>query len=219
MIVSSSRSASQILLSSKEILDISQEINSKYAPITSIKPAGRQAKMAFSSRELFDISAEITRKHTPKINYGIPKLVLLPIDPEHLYAYWNLGDDQTNPASKDESQDIVLRIYPKQDDIPAKPQKKVWFDVVIDQAQRRQTVFVPKEHNAESYTAVIGTLAQDNHLTELVTSKAAQKPWGVFDSYPACDNGMPPNSVPSTSSSHKKKPPVTSNNASGQSNK
>ncbi len=48
-----------------------------------------------SQQDLIDISEEINQKYTPFDNHHQPELVLMPVDPINLYAYWNLNSNQS----------------------------------------------------------------------------------------------------------------------------
>ena len=63
---------------------------------------------------MFEISEEIRQDFAPKASNNTQELVLLPVDPDHLYAYWNLGDDKLNTTQKNDSgNQLTLRIYPE----------------------------------------------------------------------------------------------------------
>ncbi len=162
----------------EEIYKISQEISSKYAPVVVAKPSRLVMDIALSPKELFEISEEITRKYTPKLTADTPKLVLLPIDPVHLFASWNLGGPGLTPAKEGEPQEqnFVLRIYPENEVNVKEAKNKDWFDVAINAGQTRKKVPVPKEHKANAYTAAIGKLGKGEHFSTLATSKAAKIP-------------------------------------------
>jgi len=56
----------------------------------------------------------------------------LPVDPEHLYAYWNLDDDKLNTTPKKDSENqLTLRIYPEANKNTDISKTKSWFDVAM----------------------------------------------------------------------------------------
>lgn len=220
MIFPPSRPIYKDTLTSQEILGISQEISRIYSPVASVK-SPRSAAITLSPKELFEISEEITRKYTPKILNHIthtPDLVLLPIDPENLYASWNLGDAAITSTPKDGSLEIVLRIYPQPDE-NIKATTKVWFDVVIENPQTRQKVFVPIKPNASAYKAAIGKRDQDDCLTAFATSKVVHIPTGSLASNQNSDRGTLPGNIPQALSSIEITSPNARKNASGQGEK
>ena len=170
-ILLSTISASNVL-SAKELFSISQEISKKFAPVVSVKSSVFAKSITLTTKELQEISEEITRKYPPKITYATPKLVLLPIDPEHLFVAWNLSRAQMTTASKDTSGDIVLRVYPKANESAGSATR--WFDVDLDQAKSRQKVTVPEGHQASEYRAIIGVRDHGSKLIPLATSEAIQ---------------------------------------------
>lgn len=216
MIFSPSRNVFQDPLSASEIFAISQEISSNYSPVAFVKSQGYADGITLSPKELFEISEEIARKYTPKIFTHTPNLVLLPIDPENLYASWNLGDAAAvTPTSKDDTPEMVLRIYPQPDENTNTTTRKPWFDVVIDKSQTQQNVFVPMESNAGAYSAAIGKRYPDDCLTALATSKIVHIPPGNMASNQFNDSGTLPNNIPQALSSIQVKSHNTRKNASG----
>ena len=166
------------LLSSEEIFEISNEISTKFSPIIPGKKWGSAKKIALTPKQLLDISEEITRKYTPKLNTELPKLVLLPIDPDHLYVSWNLGKTVASPKLSDnrQNQNIVLRIYPKTEGNADADSTMDWFDVAIKLTQSRQTIALSTANKTNTYTAAIGKLDGNNTLIVLANSQIIHKP-------------------------------------------
>jgi len=221
MMFSPSRPISQAQLSPWEILEISQEISRDYSPVASVNPPPLAAGITLSPKEMLEISEEISRNYTLKISIGLPRLVLLPVDPDHLYAYWNPGQDSKTPSSKDDSHEIVLRIYPQTDENTRTTATKAWFDVVVDNSQTRQKVFVPMEsnastYNASTYSAAIGKRYSDDRLTAFATSKVVQVPRGSRTSYQCGEGAVLPATMPQVLLSGEEKSHSTNKNASGQ---
>jgi hypothetical protein len=165
-------------LSSEEIFEISKEISTKYSPVIPVKTQGSAKKIALTPKQLLDISEEITRKYTPKLNVEHPKLVLLPIDPDHLYVSWNLG--KTNASSEimgnGQNQNMVLRIYPKTEKNADADSTMDCFDVAIKMNQSRQTIALSSANKTNTYSAVIGKLDLNNTLTVLAISQVIHRP-------------------------------------------
>lgn len=164
----------KLMLKPEEIYAISAEISMNYAPLVSAKPAGLAGRIALSSKELLDISQEISRKYMPKLNAATPRFVLLPIDPDHLFASWNLGAAKTDVAAVNQEprkRDHILRIHPGRTGNPNKDIPDDWFDIALAPGQTRQTIVVPEAYKAASYTAAIGSINHENQFTVLATSK------------------------------------------------
>jgi len=66
--------------------------------------------MKLTQIELLEISQEISKSFMPKISNDLPKLTLMPIAPQHLYAYWNLGSHKSVALKKNSTQELTLRI-------------------------------------------------------------------------------------------------------------
>lgn len=215
MIFSPSRYISQAKLSPREILEISQEISRNYSPVASVNSPGLTAKIRLSPREMLEISKEISRKNTLKISTSTPELVLLPVDPEHLYAYWNPGETRITSASKDDSHEIVLRIY-SQPDENTKITTKSWFEVVIDNSRTQQKVLLPMQVNASAYSATIGKRYPDGRLAAFATSNVVHVPRGSTAPYQCGEGAIIPRTMLQALLSSQEQSHYTSKNASGQ---
>ena len=161
----------QVELSPKEMLEISQEINRDFAPDFSIKKPEPAAQPKLSAEEMLEISEEIRQGFAPRASDNTEELVLLPVDPDHLYAYWKLGDDKANTAPKNNpGNQLTLRIYPEPNKNPDITETKSWFDVAIDSYQAQQSVALPMWNHETAYRASIGNREPDNSLAELAKS-------------------------------------------------
>ncbi len=177
MTFSHSRYNPQIRLSSEEILEISQEINREFTPVFSTKIISQAQHQAFSPKEMLEISEEISKDFAPIASNHTQELILLPVDPDHLYVYWNLVKDKLLDAQKMASgQQLTLRIY-------AEPDKKTdtskpYFDVAIDSAQAQQNIALPMHTHETTYCATIGNRHKNNSLTPFAYSNSAHVPAG-----------------------------------------
>jgi hypothetical protein len=177
--ISPSRMKSGTRLKPKDILDIAQEISTKYSPIPPVRSFGFTKRILLTSKQLLEISEEISRKYKPKLNLDKPKLVLLPIDPDHLYASWSLGDSKSTSILKKEEtqeQNIVLRIYPTQDYDTDADLTKDWLEVAITPGQTRQKVTLPSVNKSCSFIAAIGKRTTDDKFTVITASEVAHRP-------------------------------------------
>lgn len=170
---------SQIDLSSKELLEISQEISREFAPSAVIDSPEPVSKIKLSPKEMFEISEEIRQDFAPRASNNAQELVLLPVDPEHLYAYWNLGDDKPDATPKIDSENqLTLRIYPEPNKNTDILKTKPWFDVAIDSTQAQQSVFLSMQAHETAYSATIGKRFPDNSLVPFVHSNITHVPLG-----------------------------------------
>ncbi|MGZ8163511.1 MAG: DUF4912 domain-containing protein [Methylobacter sp.] len=213
MVFSPSRSIFQVKLSPRELLEISQEISRNYSPAAS---AVFTAKLRLSPTEMLEISKEISRKYTLKISTGTPELVLLPVDPEHLYAYWNPGRAKTPSISIDNSHEMVLRIYLQPDKNTSTTTPKSWFDVVIDNSRTQKKVLLPMQGNASAYSAAIGKRYPSDHLVPLATSNVVHVPRVSRASYQCGEEAIISGTMPRALLSSQEQSHYTSKNASGQ---
>lgn len=120
-----SRHNSKLTLSSEEIQHISQTISETYHPLK------------FSQAE--------------PLNF--PQLILLPIDPYHLHAYWNVFRPVSQTRERDESP-LTLRLFWQFDFAGTHDSNRSWFDVgeVYEQADAKIKLPVA----GAIYTAAIG---------------------------------------------------------------
>ena len=174
-----SRNNSQIKLSPKEILEISQEISRGFAPSALINSPEPASKIKLSTREMFEISEEIRQDFAPRASDNAQELVLLPVDPDHLYAYWKLGDDKPNTTpTNDFGNQLTLRIYSDSDKSTDITKTKSWFDVAIDSPQAQQKVLLPMRTHETAYSATIGKRYPDNSLAPFAYSNITHVPLG-----------------------------------------
>lgn len=156
---------SKIDLSAKEMLEISQEISRDFSPYFSSQMPKLVKKTKFSARELLDISEEIRRDFAPKAFSNTPELMLLPVDPGHLYAYWHLGENRKSFTPENNCKDqLTLRIYsqPDEERTGTTTETAPWFDVAIDSPKTQQQVSLPRSIDETAYSAAIGTCCADD---------------------------------------------------------
>jgi len=174
-----SRYNPQIRLSQEEILEISQEINREFAPGFSTQIPSPAYQHKLSPKEMLEISEEISLDFAPRASNNTQELVLLPVDPNHLYVYWNLGDDKLNSTQKNDSENqLTLRIYSEPNKNTDTLKTKSYFDVAIDGAKAQQKVFLPMRAHETTYCATIGKRSQDNSLAPFAYSNITHVPLG-----------------------------------------
>lgn len=188
MTISTSGKSASKSISATELLMISQEISRKFSPVVSVKSSELARRIALTPKELRDISEEITRKYVPTLKSKTASVVVLPIDPEHLYVFWNLGQAETTSSLEDKPKDIVLRVYPKPEEFPSTSKVEAWVDVDLDRKLTRQKVPFPKGQQAYSYTAAMGLRDEDKQFTTLATSKGIHTPGGNIAMQTADEN-------------------------------
>lgn len=174
-----SRYNPNIWISPGEMLEISQEINSAFAPSLSTGIAIPTHQHKLSPQEMFDISEEIRLDFAPKASNNPQELVLLPVDPNNLYAYWNLVDDTLNATQKNDSgNQLALRVYSEPDKKTDSIKTRSWFDVAIDNPQAQQKIPLPLWSHEAAYFATIGKRHPNNSLAPFASSNIIQIPPG-----------------------------------------
>jgi len=161
-------------LSAKDMFEISQEISRDFTPCFSSPAPELDERIRLSSRELFDVGEKISRDFASKPYGNTPELMLLPVDPEHLYAYWNLGKDRD--MSMADNEPITLRIYSQSDDEEAAAETASWFDVAIDNPMTQQQVSLPCPVNETAYSAAIGKWGADDGFIAIAHSNIIHAP-------------------------------------------
>jgi hypothetical protein len=170
---------SKFNLSAKDLLEISQEISRHFTPCYSSGMPELVEKIRLSPTELLDIGDEIGRSFAPTAFYNIPEVVLLPVDPGHLYAYWNLGENREISAPDDEHKNqLTLRIYSQPEEEKAATETAAWFDIAIDSPNTRQQVSLPGPVEETAYSAAIGKYCEDDGFIAFAHSNIIHAPHG-----------------------------------------
>ena len=162
---------SKINLSAKEMLEISLEISRNFTPCFSSPRPEPVEKIRLSPSELLNIGEEVARNFAPKLSCNTPELMLLPVDPGHLYAYWNLGGNrETSMPDYDGKEQFTLRIYSQPDEQTADAETVSWFDVAIDGLDTHRQVDLPSHVDEAAYSAAIGKCGADDSFIEFAHS-------------------------------------------------
>jgi hypothetical protein len=168
---------SKISLSASEVLEISQEISRNFTPCFSSGMPKLAEKIRLSPKELLDIGDEISRSFAPKASHNIPEVTLLPVDPGHLYAYWNLGENRENAAPNNEDKSpLTLRIYSQPEQEQTATETVAWFDIAIDSPSTRQQVSLPSPVDDMAYSAAIGTCCEEDDFIAFAHSNIIHAP-------------------------------------------
>jgi hypothetical protein len=181
-----------IELTRDEMLRISEEITLKFSPdkasLSAIgeMPAADTAPFPpaavltespqigdFSCQELQAISQDISRRFMPKASNSIPEIFLLPVDPHHLYAYWNAGSRQP-PPENNLQQPLILRIYWRPNAEHESTRLTLSFDIPADNAANRKKIRLPIDNT--NYSAALGWLNPDHSLEALAHSNLVHVP-------------------------------------------
>ncbi|MDT8424623.1 MAG: DUF4912 domain-containing protein [Methyloprofundus sp.] len=127
-------------------------------------------QLKLSQQDLIDVSEAITQAYAPVDSHMQSELVLMPVDPVTLHAYWNIKDNNSiEPGGQ-----LILRVY-SNPELSEHPQGvKLSFDIKLSSFQSQQKVSVPIA--ATAYSAVIGKINADSSFSILATSEVIHVP-------------------------------------------
>ncbi len=163
------------------MLDISLWINREFAPRFTTPMLKNTLALSFAAQELLSISAEISREFTPLTRGVSANLVLLPIDPQHLHAYWRI--EQRSPSAQSAlkpPEPLTLRIF-TQPSVPVEStvviEEPAWFDIRINQAERHQAIELPgKTAFSGAFNAALGVRQGEQDFTPILVSNSIEMP-------------------------------------------
>lgn len=114
-------------------------------------------ELTISSQEIQHISQNISRTYHPlqfsqaePLNF--PQLIILPIDPYHLHAYWRIAG--ATPVPQVRNSPLILRLFWQFDWVDAQDHQRPWFDVGIVSEHANAKIKLPAA--GAIYTAAIG---------------------------------------------------------------
>jgi hypothetical protein len=172
--------------SRKEMFEISNEISNCFSSDVSVEKAKVESITKLSRAELLEVSQKISLYYAPKRISNSQKLVVLPIDPQHLYVYWNLGKNQAPSLSqKLANNELSLRVFLQSEG------KRPWYETAIHEFQAGKTIKLRTAEKATVYSASIGSSGLDNNFVSLLKSnktyafqaKEEDKPVRTSDTY------------------------------------
>jgi hypothetical protein len=187
-------SRSSIEPSPDEMLAISREIALEFSPskasLAGAKPcpptgfaaaafptamiaAERKETKNFGYRELQAISEDIGRRFMPTAANTAPEILLLPVDPHHLYAYWNSPSQPSAPELQ-ARKPLTLRIYWRPDTKQELSPLNLHFDAPADNPENRKKIRLPIDDTY--YSAALGRLNPDHSLEVLAHSNLVHVP-------------------------------------------
>ncbi|MCX7098009.1 MAG: DUF4912 domain-containing protein [Methylococcales bacterium] len=171
-------------LSSQEMLEISQDINREFALNLSAPTPEIADPDTLHPQEMQKISDEISLNFAPSAAHNAQGVVLLPVDPDHLYAYWNLADPLIAPPKKAVEPPLTLRIYSDANPTSGLTATNPWFDLPINSRQNQQAVTLPQRVAKATYSASVGQRNPDNSLSTEASSNRTPVAPGKAADYP-----------------------------------
>ena len=134
-------------------------------------------QIRLSQNEMSKISQEISQEFAPKVETKAQELVILPVDPYHLYAYWNLGEDKISDTAKEgPDNDLALRIYWRPDESHDIAETKLWFDVPLNSRHNQHKIRLPIDET--DYSAAVGKRCPGHDFDVLAYSNMIHVPQG-----------------------------------------
>ena len=182
MATSSSVNQPSKQLSSKELLAISLEINQDFAPVLRPETTPKITEETLTTQELLGISQIISSGFAPSIKNTKPEIFLMPIDPEHVHAYWHLPEPELEKNleahsvhNENPNPELTLSLHPLADTHPDDP-KYAWLDFFINKREGQQTLTLPNKSNSPHYYASLSQKDAELQYYSLVTSNVTQVP-------------------------------------------
>ncbi len=177
----------QITYSSKELLEISEEIRNQYAPVHyPLTPMTKvrlptTSTTSFSNNlstrklkqdEILSISTTISASFKPTLTNKQSSLTLLPLDPFHAYAYWQLTSSITQRIDKNKP--LILRIYWQENEQLSLDETKFWFDIEINPLLSMHKIQLPID--GTGYAARLGQQLTPSLFTSFIEAKRIAVP-------------------------------------------
>lgn len=154
------------------MFEISCEISRKHVPVQPKKQINLGNSTELSSKKLLEVSQNISLYYAPKISSAFKKLVILPVDPEHFYVYWNMQEKHNFELSQSISkQQLVLRVYAQSIEIKEIKKLKPFAEFTINNLQSGQKISLPSDHQSTVFSACIGKSMSKNTFEPLLVSR------------------------------------------------
>lgn len=164
-------------LTSKEWLEMVENMKHSSTSVISAKNSATDESLKLSRAELREVSQNISLYYAPKQPLSGRKLVLLPVDPEHIYLYWNLVDIESGESFQDmRDQELKLSIYSHSKD-NQKTVKKI-VETTIQNAQSSHQITLPFVQSSGFYSATLSQYLPEKESVELVKSNLINASYG-----------------------------------------
>ncbi len=153
-------------LSRKEMLAISSEIAVCFSPDIAHVKSNIEPVFELSREELLEVSQKISLYYAPTRLSTSQKLVILPIDPQHLYVYWDLGENQAPAFSQQlANNELSLSVFSQCDEgkIPL-------YKRTVHELQAGKIIKLKTADKTTVYSASIGRPSSGNGFVSLIKS-------------------------------------------------
>jgi len=205
-------------LSSKALLAISKEISLLFSPYIPAEIPRLNTELALPTQQLLDVSENISLYYAPKISSSTKKLVIFPIDPQHIYVYWDLVDNQDAALSQSLLENkISLRVYAQSGENGHSSKEDPVIEIPIHAVQAQERIKLPFLNGVNSYAASVGRSTKKVDFVPFLNAKP-------FHQIPAhsvqyeCDESVKLNEQPLFVNTRSVKPhyPYTNHSAVGK---
>lgn len=172
-------SSNGMVFSTEELRRISAEISRDFAPVLIKQTNAADSQIRFSPSELLEVSSWINRSFSPKPNQS-KGLFLLPIDPAHVYIYWDMPSLPSEIIHKDKlDKHLSLKVYPATSgELLGDEKAPPCFEAAINnQMPYRQMASLPANEGQTVYAAVIGEQRPDHCFVEVAHSNTIHFSW------------------------------------------
>lgn len=159
------------------MLAIDNQIRRDYRSRHYSRFAGKRPRLTLSSQDMLSISEEIRRDYAVHKLYRpvqpASKIVLLPIDPGHLHAYWHL-DDEHRRLKKD--QVMMLRVHGTPEEAVNSDPMRDWFDLSVEPDCSQQQLTLPENMAGNHFWVELGWAQDDARFEPVVCSETVFAP-------------------------------------------
>ena len=153
-------------LSRDEMLEISSEISDFFSLGMMLENLKTEPGFELSREELLEVSDKISLYFAPTRLSISQKLVILPIDPQHLYVYWELGNNQAPSLSqKFANNELSLKIYSQSNE-----DLSTVYQSTIHELQGANIIKLEVADKTSVYFASIGRDGLNNDFVPLIKS-------------------------------------------------
>lgn len=153
----------------QNMFEISKTIK-KSRPADLFKKIKQDTPLGLTSQEMLKVSQNISLYFSPRIEPSKPNLTLLPVDPQHLYAYWVLDGQSSNKLAYSLLKDqLVLRVYSRSS-AEGEIEKNLSVEKTIHDFQSQKLIKLPGSGQVIDYSASIGKLNSKKAFDPLIKS-------------------------------------------------
>ncbi|MFW5442751.1 MAG: DUF4912 domain-containing protein [Methylococcaceae bacterium] len=153
------------------MLDISDGISKSFAPVIAAEILEQDEGIQLASQDLLEVSQNISLYFAPSMSSNANKLVVLPIDPQHIYAYWHLNDNPEKSMSQRMLNDeLTLRVYSQPEQKKQAVHISPLVEIPIHDFDSRHRIRLPEAENATAYSVSIEAAVKKNDFVSLIDS-------------------------------------------------